>query len=186
MRVAAAGLACLTAALAAGAARAGPWAQPQGQGQVIFKYEDMVARRGFDADGRLADLPAERREGSLGVFAEYGLSDRLTLQIKGDWQQGEDAFVDYDGRGPLEIGVTWQVWRDAKSAISLYGGYADAGKAATPAMLRRVSVIMTGRRGCRSDDPWPTGAALSTCRPPAGFATACRTRRVPMRPSVFI
>ncbi|WP_339872702.1 hypothetical protein [uncultured Brevundimonas sp.] len=128
MRVAAAGLACLTAALAAGAARAGPWAQPQGQGQVIFKYEDMVARRGFDADGRLADLPAERREGSLGVFAEYGLSDRLTLQIKGDWQQGEDAFVDYDGRGPLEIGVTWQVWRDAKSAISLYGGYADAGE----------------------------------------------------------
>ena len=128
MKAAAAGLACLTAALAAGAARAGPWTQPAGQGQVIVKYEDMVADRGFDLDGTLADLPAERRDRSLGMFAEYGLTDQLTLQFKGDWQQGEDAFVDYDGRGPLEIGVTWQVWRDDATAISLYGGYADGGE----------------------------------------------------------
>lgn len=128
MKVAAAGLACLTAAVAAGGARAGPWTQPAGQGQIILKYEDMVASRGFDPDGGLADLPAERRDRSVGVFAEYGLSDRLTLQFKGDWQQGEDAFVDYDGRGPLEIGLTWQVWRDDTAAISLYGGYADGGE----------------------------------------------------------
>jgi hypothetical protein len=128
LRVAAAGLACLTAALAAGAARAGPWTQPAGQGQIILKYEDMVASRGFDPDGELADLPAERRDRSVGLFAEYGLTDRLTLQLKGDWQQGEDAFVDYDGRGPLEIGLTWQVWRGARTAVSLYGGYADGGE----------------------------------------------------------
>lgn len=128
MRAAAAGLVCLTAVIAADPAWAGPWGQPAGQGQVIFKYEDMVADRGFDPDGRLADLPVERRERSLGVFAEYGLSDRLTLQLKGDWQQGQDAFVDYDGRGPLEIGVTWQVWRDNNTAVSLYGGYADGGE----------------------------------------------------------
>lgn len=128
MNVAAAGLVCLTAAFAAGAARAGPWTQPAGQGQVIFKYEDMAADRGFDPDGRLADLPAERRDRSLGVFSEYGLTDRLTLQLKGEWQQGEDAFVDYDGRGPLEIGLTWQAWRDDTTAISVYGGYADGGE----------------------------------------------------------
>lgn len=128
MKIAAAGLVCLAAALAAGVARAGPWTQPAGQGQIILKYEDMAADRGFDPDGTLADLPAQRRERSLGVFAEYGLTDQLTLQIKGDWQQGEDAFVDYDGRGPLEIGVTWQVWRDDTTAFSLYGGYADGGE----------------------------------------------------------
>tara|TARA_R110002051_G_scaffold230556_1_gene292562 strand:+ start:517 stop:1275 length:759 start_codon:yes stop_codon:yes gene_type:complete len=128
MKVAAAGLACLTAALAAGTARAGPWAQPAGQGQIIIKYEDMAADRGFDPAGLHADLPAERRDRSLGVFTEYGLTDRLTLQLKGDWQQGEDAFVNYDGRGPLEIGLTWQVWRDPTTAISLYGGYADGGE----------------------------------------------------------
>ena len=128
MRVAAAGLTCLTAAFAAGAASAGPWVQPAGQGQIIVKYENMGAEGGFDPAGDLADLPAERRDRSIGVFAEYGLTDRLTLQVKGDWQQGEDAFVDYDGRGPLEIGLTWQVWRDEVSAISLYGGYADGGE----------------------------------------------------------
>jgi hypothetical protein len=107
---------------------AGPWTQPKGHGQVIVKYEDMRAERGFDPDGALADLPAERRDTVFGVFAEYGLTDRLTLQFKGDWQAGEDAFVDYEGRGPLELGVTWQAWRDDGAAVSFYAGYADGGE----------------------------------------------------------
>ena len=32
-------------------------------------------------------------------IAEYGLTERLTLQMKGEWQQGRDAYVDFDGRG---------------------------------------------------------------------------------------
>jgi len=115
-------------AVVAGPAVAGPWTQPKGEGQWIVKYEDMRADRGFGPDGALADLPGERRDTVLGLFAEYGLTDRLTVQFKGDWQSGEDAFVDYQGRGPVEIGVTWQVWRDARSAASLYAGYADGGE----------------------------------------------------------
>lgn len=112
----------------AGSAAAGPWTQPGGEGQIIFKFEDMRADRGFDPDGALADLPAERRDTTFGLFAEYGLTDRLTVQFKGDWQSGEDAFVDYDGRGPLEVGLTWQAWRDDRTAVSLYAGYADGGE----------------------------------------------------------
>ena len=112
----------------AGPAVAGPWTQPRGQGQWIVKYEDMRADRGFDPDGALADLPGGRSDTVAGVFAEYGVTGRLTVQFKGDWQSGEDAFVDYDGRGPLEIGVTWQVWRDERAAASLYAGYADGGE----------------------------------------------------------
>lgn len=107
---------------------AGPWTQPQGEGQIILKYEAMRAERGFGMDGVLADMPAERHDTALGVFAEYGLTDRLTLQFKGDWQSGEDAFVDYEGRGPVEVGVTWQAWRDDRTAVSLYAGYADGGE----------------------------------------------------------
>ncbi|HWQ88076.1 hypothetical protein [Brevundimonas sp.] len=118
----------LAALAGAGTACAGPWTQPEGRGQVILKYEDMRADRGFDTDGSLADLPAERRDSVASVFAEYGLTDRFTFQLKGDWQSGEDAFVDYEGRGPLEIGVTWQAWRDDRTAVSLYGGYADGGE----------------------------------------------------------
>lgn len=118
----------LASLAAAGAAHAGPWTQPEGHGQVILKYEDMRADRGFDMEGALADLPAERRDLVASVFAEYGLTERFTLQFKGEWQSGEDAFVDYEGRGPLEIGVTWQAWRDDRTAVSLYGGYADGGE----------------------------------------------------------
>jgi len=123
------GLLALMAFLtAAGPAVAGPWTQPKGKGQVILKYEDMRADSGFGMDGLLADLPAERRDRVAGLFAEYGVTDRLTVQFKGDWQSGEDAFVEYEGRGPLEIGVTWQAWRDERTAVSLYAGYADGGE----------------------------------------------------------
>ncbi|MGZ9114441.1 MAG: hypothetical protein ACXW3K_07445 [Brevundimonas sp.] len=140
----------LAALAGAGAADAGPWTQPEGHGQVILKYEDMRADRGFDMDGSLADLPAERRDSALGLFAEYGLSDRFTLQLKGDWQTGEDAFVDYDGRGPLEIGVTWQAWRDDRTAVSLYGGYADGGEG------RNAGYAPPGQ----GDDDWELRASV--------------------------
>lgn len=121
-------LAAMALLATAGSAAAGPWSQPKGQGQIILKYEAMEADRGFDMDGVLADLPADRRDTVLGVFAEYGLTDRLTLQFKGDWQSGEDAFVDFEGRGPVELGITWQIWRDDRAAVSFYAGYADGGE----------------------------------------------------------
>lgn len=107
--------------------QASAWTQPKGKGQIILKYEDLRAETGFDPDGVEQALPVERRDAALGVFAEYGLSDRITLQLKADWQRGEDAFVDYEGRGPLELGLTWRAYRDDRNAVSLYAGYAEAG-----------------------------------------------------------
>lgn len=118
----------LTVAALATPAAAGAWNQSRGKGQVIVKFEHMTAHRGFDPDGALADLPAERRDTALGAFVEYGLTDRLTLQFKGDWQSGEDAFVDFEGRGLVELGVRWQVWRDESAAVSLYAGWAAGGE----------------------------------------------------------
>ena len=118
--------------LAAGAialpAEAGAWPQRKGRGQVILKFENMRAAEGFDPAGDLAPLPAERRDRVLGVFAEYGLTDRATLVVKGDWQSGEDAFVDYEGRGPLEVGVNWALWRDDRTTVALYGAVAAGGE----------------------------------------------------------
>ncbi len=121
-------LVALIGVAAATPACAGAWPQAKGKGQVILKFEDMRAEQGFDPDGQLAGLPAERRDRSIGVFAEYGLTDRATLVMKGDWQTGEDAFVDYEGRGPLEIGVNWRVWSDERTSVALYGGVADGGE----------------------------------------------------------
>ncbi|MBA4806942.1 hypothetical protein [Brevundimonas sp.] len=88
----------------------------------------MRGDSGFDPAGDERPLPGDRRDTSLGLFAEYGLTDRATLVLKTDWQDGGDAFVDYEGRGPIEVGATWQVWRDNHNAVSLYGGYAWAGE----------------------------------------------------------
>lgn len=112
----------------AGSAQAGAWVQPEGRGQAIVKFEDMRASNGLDPTGATAPLPEERRDASLGLFAEYGLTDVLTMQLKADWQDGQDAFVDYEGRGPVELGLTWQAYRDDANAVSLYAGYASGGE----------------------------------------------------------
>lgn len=128
MRLAATLIPGVAAFAMASTAVAGAWTQPRGRAQVIVKYEDMRADQAFDPAGDLVDLPVPRRDVSTGVFAEYGLTDRLTLQFKGDGQEGRDQFVDYEGRGPLEIGLTWQAWRKGPSAVSLYAGYASGGE----------------------------------------------------------
>jgi len=116
------------AAVASSSASAGAWTQKKGRAQIIVKAEAMRADRGFDPAGNAVPLPGAREDRAIGVFAEYGITDRWTLQFKGDWQSGEDAFVDYEGRGPAEIGLTWQVHRDDRTAISLYAGYAVGGE----------------------------------------------------------
>lgn len=110
-----------------GAAQAGAWTQPKGQGQAIVKYEAMRAAAEYDAQGHRVPLADPRRDRAFGVFAEYGLSDGLTLQFKGEHQTGREGGFDYSGLGPTEIGLTWRVWRGDRTSVSLYGGYAQAG-----------------------------------------------------------
>lgn len=112
----------------AGPALAGAWSLPKGDGQAIVKYEDIRASEGFSADGDRLDLAARRRDRAASVLVEYGLTDRLTLQVKGEWQSGRDAYVDYQGRGPLEIGARWQAYRDDRNVAALYVGYAQGGE----------------------------------------------------------
>lgn len=115
-------------AVAAQPALAQAWVMPRGAGQAILKFEAMRAEEGFNPSGDLSPLPAERRDDAASLFVEYGVADRFAVLFKGDWQSGEDAFVDYDGRGPLEVGVRWQVWRDDRGAVSVQASVADGGE----------------------------------------------------------
>ncbi len=114
-------------AFGGGAAPPGPGTCRKGRGQAIAKYEEKRADEGFVGGGGTEDLFAERLDRAASLLVEYGLTDRLTLQFKGEWQQGEDAYVDYEGLGPVEIGARWQAYRDDFSAVALYAGYAQAG-----------------------------------------------------------
>lgn len=116
------------AIMAAGPASAGAWNLPQGQGQAIVKYETMRADRAFAADGGRVDLPDARRDSAASVLVEYGLDERFTLQLKGEWQDGRDAVLTYDGRGPSEIAVRWQAYRDPRHVAAVQIGYVQGGE----------------------------------------------------------
>lgn len=112
---------------AAGAACAGAWSPAKGHGEVIVKYEDIRSDQALDASGGRVDLPGGRRDVAASVLVEYGLTDRLTLQVRGEWQDGRDAWIDYQGRGPIEVGVRWQAYRDDRNVAAVYVGHARGG-----------------------------------------------------------
>jgi hypothetical protein len=113
-------------ALSPRSAWAGAWPMKDGEGLVILKYEDQKADQGFDPDGVQVAIDP-RRDESLSLYGEYGLTGRLTLQAKAGVTRGHDRFVAYDGRGPLELGLRYAVLRTERSVVSLYLGAGQAG-----------------------------------------------------------
>jgi hypothetical protein len=128
-----------------GLAWAGAWPMKDGEGLAILKYERQKADTGFRSRRRRGlDRSAPRRD--LSLYTEYGLTDRLTLQTKAALTRGHDNFVDYEGRGPIELGLRYALLHTDRSAVSLYlgatkdgvgrnAGYAAPGRA-TPTWRR--------------------------------------------------
>jgi hypothetical protein len=107
--------------LPASATYAGSWPLPQGETQAILKVEDSQADSGFDPNGNRVAIP-HLRDDSLSLFVERGLTDRLTLQGKAGLTRGEDQFVRYSGRGPVELGLRYALWNGSKGVVSIYVG----------------------------------------------------------------
>ena len=97
-----------------------------GEGLAILKYEDQKADTGFDPGGAERAIDS-RHDQTLSLYSEYGLTDRLTLQTKVAVTRGHDSFVDYSGRGPIELGLRYALLRTDRSAVSLYLGAAKDG-----------------------------------------------------------
>jgi hypothetical protein len=108
------------------AALAGAWPMKDGKGLAILKYEDQKADTGFNPDGVEVTIDP-RHDQTLSLHGEYGLTDRLTLQVKAAVTKGHDSFVDYEGRGPVELGLRYAVLTTDRSAVSLYLGAAKDG-----------------------------------------------------------
>lgn len=151
-----------------GPALAGAWVQPKGEGQIIAKIERMKADEAFGPDGQHAAMDGPREDQAAGVFAEYGLTERLTVQFKGDWQSGHDPYVDYEGRGPVELGVTWQALRTDRFAASLYAGYARGGEG------RNAGYAAPGV----GDHDWEVRASAGMSLPREAFMEAQVARRM--------
>lgn len=115
------------AVLLCGQAHAGAWPVEPGETLAILKYERIAAGEAFDPNGDRLAMPP-RTDEAVSLYVERGLTRRLTLQGKLGWTRGEDAFADYDGRGPVELGLRYALLRDDRSVISLYAGAALAGE----------------------------------------------------------
>lgn len=112
--------------LEGGAALAGAWPIEPGRAQVIAKYERTTADQGYDPDANLVAIDP-RRDETLSVFVERGLTSRLTLQAKVGATRGHDRWAAYSGRGPVEAGLRWTARRDDRSSLAVYLGAAEAG-----------------------------------------------------------
>lgn len=109
-----------------GRARAGAWPIAPDRTQLIAKYERTTADQGYGPDAALIDI-APRRDETLSVFVEHGLTPRLTLQGKAGVTRGHDQWATYSGRGSVEAGIRWTVRRDPRSSLALYLGAGEAG-----------------------------------------------------------
>ncbi|MBI5941286.1 MAG: hypothetical protein HY859_12735 [Caulobacterales bacterium] len=98
-----------------------------GETLAILKYEQAGADEAFDDLGLRVAMPS-RTDEQVSLYVERGLTDRLTLQGKLGWTRGEDAFVAYEGRGPVELGLRYAVLRGDRSVVSLYAGAVLAGE----------------------------------------------------------
>lgn len=78
LRFARAFVAWILLVLMAGAARAGAWLMPPGEGQIIAGTAFSGSSRAFDAHGKLIPVPSYKKF-ELGSYIEYGLTDWLTL-----------------------------------------------------------------------------------------------------------
>ncbi|MDP1630010.1 MAG: hypothetical protein Q8L66_01150 [Caulobacter sp.] len=100
---------------------------PRGETLTILKYERSAADQAYDADGVLVAIPAQTDE-TVSLFAEHGLTDRLTVQGRLAWTRGGDPFVTWEGRGPVELGLRYAVVRRSDWVVSLYVGGTLAGE----------------------------------------------------------
>ncbi|MDB5456811.1 MAG: hypothetical protein JWP92_2396 [Caulobacter sp.] len=116
----------MAAAFFCGEAVAGAWPMAPGETQTILKYERQTADQAFDPSRRRVALGA-RRDESLSLFVEHGLTGRLTVQGKLGVTRGHDPAIGYDGRGPTELGLRYAVLRTDRSAVSLYAGAIEGG-----------------------------------------------------------
>ncbi|MBI1683232.1 hypothetical protein [Caulobacter hibisci] len=118
----------------ADAAWAAAWTQPKGGKEVIVNLRRQDSTHGFDAEGRAIDI-VDYRKTELQAFAEYGLTDRLTLGVQGSVRRLHTRDARADEPGHFEIGARYRLLsRDgwvvsSQNAVRLPGGDADPGAA---------------------------------------------------------
>ena len=114
-------------ACAAGAAPRQAWASawpvPAGDTLAVLKFEGANTGEAFDRKGDRVSIP-HLRDDDVALYAEHGLTSKLTFQFQGGYTWGEDQFIRYSGMGPTQFGLryTFGQWGGGRTVASLYVG----------------------------------------------------------------
>jgi hypothetical protein len=106
---------------------AGAWPQESGRGQVIIKLEPSTADKGFDGDGNTASI-GKWDTRNVSVYSDYGLTDRITVYAKADYQDFKTDSTSYSGLGSVEIGGRVTVAKTDTAILAVGAGVEGLGK----------------------------------------------------------
>jgi hypothetical protein len=102
-----------------------------GEGQVIVKLEEERATLGLDGAGQATAIPRQVLT-SVGLYADYGLTPDLSLQLVAGLERSHLGARVMDGVGPCSAGIRYVLARRPGGFFSAYVG------ATTPAADERV------------------------------------------------
>lgn len=100
-------------------AQAGAWPYDKGRGQLIASLEAVTATAAFDEDGQLTVPLDVYRQSDLSLYAQYGLTDRLTLTGKSGYQSYETEFDSFSGMPSIELGLRYTLMQTHQSVFSV-------------------------------------------------------------------
>ncbi len=129
VRYAGAALALFAAATTCARANAGAWPMEDGRGQTITGLAFHTAERAYDAAGDDA-FDAEFRKIETSVFAEYGLTSRITLVGRIAYQDVEAGVDSVRAFAATEIGARRLLarWRGGVVSAQLLGVFPGGGE----------------------------------------------------------
>ncbi len=157
----------LAAALRVGAAHAGAWAQGEGQGLVIVATTFDTSGQAFDAKGRLSPVSYYRKF-ELGLYAEYGLTDNVTLVARPSFENvttGGPPPGAYRGIEAMEAGARVQL---AKIGDAVFAAQALV---KIPGSTNRSNTALAGSTADEIEARFLAGASISAFDRP-GFIEA--------------
>ncbi len=122
-------------------ALAGAWPQEKGRAQLITSLEATTATSAYDGDGDLTIPLDVYSQTDATFYAQYGLTERLTLTGKTGYQSYETEFESFSGLASVELGVRYNLIQTPRSVFSIGASVEGLGDG------RRDATDITGQAG---------------------------------------
>ncbi|MDC7674909.1 hypothetical protein [Asticcacaulis machinosus] len=108
---------------------AGAWPQESGQGQIIIKLEPSTADKGFDGNGNGNTASIGKWDTrNVSVYGDYGITKRITVYAKADYQDFKTDSTSYSGLGSVEVGGRATLVKSDTTILAVGAGVEGLGK----------------------------------------------------------